>query len=265
MSAHTLDEPDGHEPDPEALAGAARAYQQAYRLWQSAPAGPQQEALREHVRQAVYDLWPLLGAVLLPVAHRWARSHQLALPSADSWRAAVDETLTSLCLEILDVLPRLELRPGESPAGLLRTIARRREIDSYRRLTRDERPPAQPERAASPDNDRPPRRRQVSLDEGLLEDCADTLGQSLESQVIEHEYRRQVRDLTLSYWRSHLSVQEALIIRERLLRDPPSRHDHIAEMLGEPWTSELVRTRLHRLLKRTREHLRSCGISVTEM
>lgn len=263
MTHSMREDPAEQVLDTEMFGRLVIAYQRAQSEWRGAEPGPEKEALRERVSQAVLVLWPELAAVLRPVARQWARSHQMSAPAAESWQLAVEDATTNLCLEILDQIPRLAIRPEDNLPGLFRTIARRREIDAYRRLTRaiEERPPGGQRPDEPPADERSPRRtRVIPLDETLLQSCADLFGQEFESQIVEREYQYQLRDAILAFWRGHLSSHEALIIQERFLRDPPTAHNEIAQILGSPWTSESIRTRLHRILKRTRDHLQAINL-----
>lgn len=263
MSEAILEDSDGPPLDSAALLRAVLTYQQLHQEWRSATDAAAREALRERLAQAMQALWPLVSAALRPVARQWARSHQLSEPGGQSWAAAVEDTTTSLCLDVIDRLPRVPIREHENLVGLLRTIARRREIDNYRRLTRGQAgPSASPAETAAPAPS--PRRQVLPLDDTLLQTCADSLSQGFEAAVIEREYRRDLASHVLAFCRAHLSADEAWILEQRLLREPPTPHEAIAAALGPPWNTELVRARFSRITRRIRQHLRDLGLLIDD-
>lgn len=259
MSDNTAQAETGDSIDPQVLVEAITAYQQAHAAWQGSRS--QDQAVREEQRAAVRRrtnvLWPLLQRILYPVAYDWAARHQMRSVESLSRKEAADEVLTNLCLAVIDQLPHLKIDPAANTVGLLRTIARRHEIDGYRRDTRKHE--LRDEAIAHNEGEPSRRRYQEVYDDEALARCVDEYLRHFDEHVIEREHARTAVAAITAHWRATLSAEELYLLTARLLSDPPILHTEIAATLGPPWNSELVRMRQHRILKRSQVYLRREG------
>lgn len=260
------DKPDTGEWDDQAqmLLLALLAYQTAHRNWIGA-VEVQHPIQRAQVKHALERLWPLLEQALAPVARSWSNAYRQRAPGAMNFSEAATELTVSLCLEMVDTIPRLTFEPQRNPAPLLRTIARRRSMDEYRRWTRATDPGERAPPTPPPDSDaqRTARIRELSLDDTILSalaEAANHSGSAFEAALIEQIDRRALFSKIAQYWNRELSADDWLLVQERYIKDPPTPYDELIIRLGAEWSSARARKRLSRILERTAAFLQNSGI-----
>jgi DNA-directed RNA polymerase specialized sigma24 family protein len=258
--------PADHDPaeadnDPAALLHAILEYQNVHRAWMAAP-----DATRAHQRtlvtQSLEALWPLLAQALASVARSWTAAYRQRSPGTMPFAEAVADWSVALCIEVIETLPRLTFEAGRNPGPLLRTIARRRSMDEYRRWSRatnnGEKASPAPEPAEEP---QPAARfREIALDDRLLSALADTpdiAGGEFEAALIEQLDRRELFAQVVAYWNRELTAEDWVLVTERYLKEPETPYEELIELLGEGWTSVRARKRLSRILERTAKYVQT--------
>ncbi len=260
------EEPDIVEWDDQAnaLLRALLHYQAAHQAWITAPEA-MQAAQRSRVKHSLEILWPLLDTTLAPVARSWSVAYRQRSPGALNYSAATTELTVILCIEMIDTIPRLTFEPRRNPAPLLRTIARRRSVDEYRRWSRatdaGERAPP----TSDPDHEvqRTPRIREISLDDILLSalvEASSLSGGAFEAALIEQLDRQALFHQIALYWNRELTAEDWLLVQERYIKDPPTPYDELVGHLGTDWSSVRARKRLSRILERTAAFLQTSGL-----
>lgn len=257
-------EPDMVEWDDQAdmLLDALLAYQDRHRAWIAAPEDAKSLA-QEHVRQAINRLWPLLEQTLAIVARSWSAAYRQRTPGTLSYAEATADLSTILCMDILDTLPRLSFEPDRNPAPFLRTIARRRAVDEYRRWSRatDAGERAPPSFNANGEQ-RTARVREISLDDTLLSALAEAsnlAGGAFEAALIEQIDRHALLTQIAQYWNRELTHEDWLLVYERHIKDPPTPYEELIAHLGAGWSNARARKRLSRILERTAHFLEQLG------
>lgn len=138
MTWGTNGEPDTDHPSSEELLVAAREFQAAHLAWELAATEEERAHRRTLLLLAYERLWPMLLSIVQPMARKWVRGHRIAHQLAGDWEQSLLSLATSYCLDIIEELPRLELKAGENIIGLFRMIAYRRMIDAERKRRRQE-------------------------------------------------------------------------------------------------------------------------------
>lgn len=256
-------EPDLVEWDDQAarLFDALQTYQTRHREWIAADASTG-GAARLRVRQALETLWPFLEQTLAPVARSWSAAYRQRTPGTLNYAEASAELLVNLCVELIDTIPRLTFEPGRNPAPFLRTIARRRSVDDYRRWSRatdpgERAPPAEPDA-----EQRSARIREISLDGTLLAALAEAsglAGGAFEAALIEQIDRQTLLTHIAHYWNRELTREDWFLVHERYIKDPPTPYEDLIAELGVDWSSARARKRLSRILERTAAFLEQSG------
>lgn len=264
MTAPDDADPGAWDDQAQTLLLALLAYQTAHQQWLGA-VDTQRATQRTQVKHALERLWPLLEQALAPVARSWSNAYRQRTPGAMNFSEATTELLVSLCLEMVDTIPRLTFEPRRNPAPLLRTIARRRSMDEYRRWTRATDPGERAPPTPTPDSDaqHTSRIRELSLDDTILSalaEAANHSGGAFEAALIEQIDRRTLFRKIAQYWNRELSADDWVLVQERYIKDPPTPYDELIVRLGAEWSSVRARKRLSRILERTAAFLQSSGI-----
>lgn len=240
--------------DEAILASMIDRYQRlAARLALAGP-GDDQEVVRAAIRSQLEALWPLLEAVVRPVAWGWVRSCLADLGGSRGARDALEGVTTSMCMHILDSLAGRPVAATPPIGPLLRRIAQHRMVDEQRYNKRHS--PDQPAPAGAAAG--APRLLPLSIDDDALHDHP-LLHLDLPLQLDDRLYREECLAAISRYWELRLSDDEHRIIASRLT-DPPTPYDLIAAAFAPPWSSDAVRKRYSRIMADTRAHLRALDL-----
>jgi DNA-directed RNA polymerase specialized sigma24 family protein len=272
--------------DHEALCNCAFGYQRASQdlghLRDAEPDSPLVLALKGQRQACSERLLGLLDGDLMNIAGQWADVSSMAFemkhdPSYRT-RRRIKEKLKEIAFTgILEALPNLEIDPNDNLRSYLTTIGRRTLQKLHVRTARRRRH----------EHDRS----MESTDTEAANDFADP--------AYDEQYERDIRAMmaescvktVYEYWKLKLNAENWKLIIIWLRGIPPTddeiaqlqRSDpapdpeewrtmanwllnrtkrmgqEIAEMMGPGWTEEQVRTRIHRIVKKTREYLRGRG------
>jgi hypothetical protein len=246
----------------DALLDALLVYQARHRAWIEAPEETKPLEL-SHVRQAINRLWPLLELTVATVARSWSTAYRQRTPGTASYAEATADLSVILCMEILGTLPRVTFEPDRNPAPLLRTIARRRAVDEYRRWSRATDPGERAPPSSDPNAEqRSSRIREISLEDTLLSALAEAsslAGGAFEAALIEQIDRHTLLTQIAQYWNRELTHKDWLLVHERYIKDPPTPYEELITQLGADWSSARARKRLSRILERTAAFLEQNG------
>lgn len=236
-------------------------------------AGPaQREDLAALVRRQNDALWNLMEATLLRDTVRWARS-----ASYREYRRTYGHTdaLRALAMigfmAILEALPSVQIQPDKNVVGLLVIIARRG-IRHYNWKSYKEDQP----RATPAQNDAPapgtaaaamwPTVEYVKTFFGVLDETTHETVDVVDPKSLDAEERRiQAQHAQLcwrqlwGYWERTLSPESLLIVRKRLLVEPPLPYSEIITLLRDGWTVAAARKRFERAVEQGRRHLYKQG------
>ncbi len=239
MNTDRRSEPANDMPDD--LLDAVILFQTLYAQWSLEDDTVRRAAASAACRAAAERVFALLEPSLEGLARRWMGS---------GLASDIQSMKLNLFAGIFVQLPRLRIDPERNPRALLLTVARYGVYDMYRA-----------------DMDAAERRsRAVSelwsggtvsrLRQRLLADSA-ACDDGLEDAAIERVDQRRLLEAIRLFWERALSAVDLHIVALRL-RDQPSRA--IVRALGPGWTEEAVRQRYHRIICRTRNHLRAIGL-----
>ena len=232
--------------------------QQSHAAWSETPGEIGAAAGAEYKAQ-LEQLWHVLADDLRLVARGWMRSN--IAPDIDS-------LAMNLFANLVFSLPKLLIDPTRNVRTFLITVARRRMIDDYRRSYAA---PGrrQPKAADEPIGPGAPGARMwqteheaddanaaMRVDADLADDASYTAEERLAARI-DHQ---ALLAAIWSYWPKSLSADDLRIVQLRWTSDPPCSFRDIAQQLGSGWEEAAVRQRHHRILKSTRNYLRSQGL-----
>jgi RNA polymerase sigma factor (sigma-70 family) len=247
----------------ENLAELVLLCQQSHTDWSGASSEATADARAQH---GVYleQLWAAIADDLRRVARGWMRSN--IAPDVES-------LALNMFTDIVFSLPSLSIDPKRNVRKFLITVARRRLIDEYRRIS------PVPKRRASQSSDEPltpgaagARMWQTGqdaeyaaaaadLDAGLADEASFTAEERLASRI-DHQ---ALLAAIWSYWPKSLAEDDLRIVQLRWETDPPRSFREIARQMGKDWGEATVRQRHHRILKATRAYLHSRGLLDDEL
>ncbi|GAB4215036.1 MAG: hypothetical protein OHK0022_54420 [Roseiflexaceae bacterium] len=239
MNTDRQSEPANDMPDD--LLDAVIAFQSLYARWGLEQDAAGRAAASAACQAAAERVFALLEPSLEGLARRWMGS---------GLASDVQSMKLNLFAAIFVQLPRLRIDPERNLRALLLTIARYGAYDMYRADI----DAADRRRRAMDDlwsGDSPSRLRQRLIADATV--CDD----GLEDALIERIDQRRLLEVIQLFWESALGTADLRIVALRL-RDQPFRT--IAQFLGAGWTEEAVRQRYHRIICRTRNHLRAIGL-----
>lgn len=248
------------------LLEAILRYQQIHRVWVSQADPELRTGRAQQLRDSHDVLWPALAPPLVDVARSWLRSgigrDICANPAS---YPALQDVLYSLAinlyLHVVDALPNVQVDPAKNIRAYLMTIARRGIADEYYQVygyhARQGAQRNQPQSGAGP-GAAPGTPARVGSDAGA--GAVADLGDTIESWLIDAIDRQRCWQLVQEFWRQTLTLIDCRIITLRWSATPPLAFEHVAQQLGPEWTAAAVRQRHHRILARTRQHLRAAGM-----
>ncbi|HEX5690025.1 MAG TPA: hypothetical protein VFX76_08480, partial [Roseiflexaceae bacterium] len=148
------------------------------------------------------------------------------------------------------------------------TVARRRMIDDYRRsyAAPGRRQPKAPDEPLGPGS---PGARMWQTEQEAEDSAntarfesgpADEASYNADDRIASHIDHQALLAAIWSYWPKSLSADDLRIVQLRWTSDPPCSFRDIAQQLGSGWAEAAVRQRHHRILKATRNYLRSQGL-----
>ncbi|NTU78607.1 MAG: hypothetical protein HGA45_04255 [Chloroflexales bacterium] len=240
--------------DESTLARMVEGYQQLVARLGACRDSDEHEALRDALRAHLEALWPILQAIVQPLAWGWVQRNLTDLGGSRGLRDAHEGVITSMCMHILDTLAARPIAPGPQLTPLLRRIARNRMVDELRHSQRHS--PDHPAPAAAPAA--ATAAAPIPLDEAVL-GAHPELSLDLSSQLDDRLYRHECLAAIDEYWQLRLSPDETRIVAERM-RDPATPYDSIAALFTPPWSPEAVRKRYSRIIADTRAHLRALDL-----
>jgi DNA-directed RNA polymerase specialized sigma24 family protein len=208
--------------------------QQAYTAWKTAHDREQQQIHSDQYRHLLEQLWLELAQDLRQVAHGWIRSNMAP---------DVESLAMNMFVNIVFQLPKLRIDPDKNVRNLLITVARRGQIDEYRRSY-----------AVSG------RRQSKMLPLDSQSEMVDPASSDAVERTVNQIDRQAVLDRVWDYWLQKLSKDDMQIMRLRWHSDPPSSFGEIAERMGPGWGEDTVRQRHYRIMTATREYLRKHGL-----
>ena len=237
--------------DRDALFALTRTCQLSFAAWQDAVTISERELLRAEHRAHVEHLWDALQPELHGIARRWRRS---------GMAPDVQSLAMSMFVAIITVLPTLDIDPAGNVRGLLLTIVQRHTIDEYRKHHRipPRRRPAAAHDGTWADGRMWPGEDHVAAGSAIatIADPASYDTDSIASRVDHEHLLRAIWD----YWPGQLSPLDFQIVQLRWQSEPPMHFIEIARLFGSGWEESAVRQRHHRILKETRQFLRSQGL-----
>jgi DNA-directed RNA polymerase specialized sigma24 family protein len=232
--------------------------QQSHSEWSAAPANEHATA-RAQYRANLEQLWVAIADDLRLVARGWMRSNMA--PDTES-------LALNMFAHLVMSLPNLKIDPARNVRKFLITVARRRMIDDYRRSyaapgRRSPKTDDQPLDPGAPgarmwqtERDAEDAAASSQLDAGIADEASYTAEEQLAARI-DHQ---ALLAAIWSYWPKSLSAEDLRIVRMRWATEPPCSFREIARRLGGVWAEDAVRQRHHRILKATRDYLRSCGL-----
>jgi DNA-directed RNA polymerase specialized sigma24 family protein len=228
--------------------------QQHYRTWAAAPAH-QQEACSAEYSELLEQLWFRLADDLRRMARGWIHSHMAP---------DIESLAMNLFANIVVSLPKLRIDPARNVRNLLLTVARRSQIDEYRRVYSSglQHQSAAGANPADAHMWQPPgshTQSEGSLD--LQQEVIDPNSTNIEERLIlQIDQQSILETVWRDYWPRKLSKIDFLIMELRWRLDPPSSFREIAGRLGAGWTEDTVRQRHFRIISATRDYLRERGL-----
>lgn len=233
----------------------------------------QRDYLGAEVRRRYEALWHVMETTLIRDAARWTRSASYA-----DYRRLFGhtDTLRSLAMigfmNILEALPGLQIQPDKNVVGLLVIIARRGirhyNWNSYKedqpRLAQA--PGDAPATPGSADAAMWPTMEYIKTFFGVLDDTTHETMEAVDPKSLDVEERLiQAHHATLcwqqlwAYWEHALSPESLLIVRKRLLVEPPLPYAEIVTLLHDGWTVAAARKRFERAVEQGKRHLYEQG------
>jgi hypothetical protein len=248
------------------------AAQKATADWVAAESA-QRDYLGAEVRRRYDALWRLMEATLARDAARWTRSASYA-----DYRRLFGhtDTLRSLAMigfmAILEALPGLQIQPDKNVVGLLVIIARRG-IRHYNWNSYKEDQPRSsqahsdaPATPGSADAAMWPTVEYIKTFFGVLDEATHETMDTVDPKSLDAEERLiQAQHATLcwqqrwEYWRGALSPESLLIVRKRLLVEPPLPYSEIVTLLRDGWTVAAARKRFERAVEQGKRYLSEQG------
>ncbi|HEU4326625.1 MAG TPA: hypothetical protein VFS21_26025 [Roseiflexaceae bacterium] len=223
------------------LLDAVILFQTLYAQWSLEHDTARRAAASAACQDAAERVFALLEPSLEGLARRWMGS---------GLASDIQSMKLNLFAGIFVQLPRLRIDPERNPRALLLTVARYGVYDMYRA---DMDAAERRNRAVSElwSGGAAGRLRQRLLIDSVA--CDD----GLEDALIEQLDQRRLLEAIRLFWQHALNAVDLRIVDLRL-RDQPFRT--IARTLGSGWTEEATRQRYHRIICRTRNHLRAIGL-----
>ena len=229
--------------------------QQHYHLWVAAPDEPLRASRSIEYSQSLERLWFVLADDLRRVARGWIHSNMAP---------DIESLAMNLFANIVVHLPKLHIDPARHVRNLLLMVARRGQIDEYRRVYAST-PQRQPTPSDQPDDTQlwqsPGRRTQAGAPLDMQHEIVDPTSADIEERMIDQiDQQAILENVWNDYWPHKLSSTDFLIMELRWRMEPPSSFREIAERMGGGWSEEAVRQRHYRIIVATREYLRGRGL-----